>query len=188
MWKSFVNMVQPLRSPTAIGALLAAALLGAPQVRADMARCRGQELTSIAPLNAPRPVETFNASPDWDSGGLDAAESAAQITRTLPDSPGSASLALSGLLTLGAYGVLRSARHMHLAAPPQWYHDGGPLQIGHAVAYEFGPQVLPVCWYQLTASAIDLARTPHRPSGDGVRRPRSQQAVQPQAPRAPPQV
>lgn len=64
----------------------------------------------------------------------------------LPPPPDSARIALSGLLTIGVWSVLRSARGMHLGTIADWYHASAPAQVGHAVAFEPGGQVLLACW------------------------------------------
>jgi hypothetical protein len=53
--------------------------------------------------------------------------------KPLPDPPGSASLFLCAVGTIGAWQVSRSARRLNLAEVPAWLHTGGPDQIGHAV-------------------------------------------------------
>lgn len=71
--------------------------------------------------------------------GADAVE-----VRTLPVLPSSANLLLSAALTMGAWQVVRSTRYLHLSVLPEWYHTGGPGQIGHAVAIDmqFAPATL----------------------------------------------
>jgi len=52
----------------------------------------------------------------------------------LPPGPGSGRLVCSGLLTLLAWPVFRSARHLHLGAAPCWLQTTAPAQIRHSVA------------------------------------------------------
>jgi hypothetical protein len=63
----------------------------------------------------------------------------------LPALPSSASLFLSAALSLGAFHLARSSRHLQLGALPQWYHDQCPAQIGHAVAFDMEFAPLAVC-------------------------------------------
>jgi len=60
-----------------------------------------------------------------------------QKVRQLPGSPGGATLFLMGVGCLGAVKLGRSARSLHLQSLPDWYHTGGPLQIGHAAVLDF---------------------------------------------------
>ncbi len=73
----------------------------------------------------------------------------------LPPPPDSATTALSGLLTIGTYGLVRSARSRWLAAVPGWYQANGPRQVGRAVAIELGEQVLHACWPALAAVPVE---------------------------------
>lgn len=75
----------------------------------------------------------------------DVAPAAASL-RELPPAPSSMALVLSALATLGAYQGVRSVKRLHLNFTPDWYHTGGPTQIGHATPFdlEFGG-ALPVC-------------------------------------------
>jgi hypothetical protein len=67
-----------------------------------------------------------------------------EVVQALPDVPGSVELFCTGLLSLGAFQLVRSTRNLYLSGMPSWYHTGGPDQIGHAVPFdfEFTPQVL----------------------------------------------
>jgi hypothetical protein len=56
--------------------------------------------------------------------------------RELPPAPGSLSLVFSALASLGAYQGVRSLRKLHFGAAPDWYHTGGPRQIGHVVVWD----------------------------------------------------
>jgi hypothetical protein len=65
--------------------------------------------------------------------------------------PGSASLFLSAMVSLGGWHLVRSARHFHLANLPGWYHDGGPVQIGHSVPFDLDFSAVPVCCFEQPA-------------------------------------
>lgn len=69
-----------------------------------------------------------------------------RVIRELPPAPGSATVVLSGLITLAAFGAMRSARDIHLAALPGWYHTGAPDQIGHTVVFDPTYDSLQLCW------------------------------------------
>jgi hypothetical protein len=66
----------------------------------------------------------------------DGAQPSTTHTLNLPGTPGSATLFLSAILSVGALRVMRSAKDLHISALPEWYHTGGPTQIGHAVPFD----------------------------------------------------
>jgi hypothetical protein len=68
----------------------------------------------------------------------------AELTVQIPDSPSGLALGLSASASLGAYGAGRSLRKLHFAALPEWYHTGGPAQVGHATPLDLGSAALPV--------------------------------------------
>ena len=76
-----------------------------------------------------------------------AADASLPPTRQLPPGPGSTGLFLSAVGSLGAWHLSRSARRLHLLHVPDWYHTGGPTQIGHAFAFELAFNALPPCSY-----------------------------------------
>ena len=59
-----------------------------------------------------------------------------QVIRELPGLPGSASLFLSAVLSVGAMQLVRKAGNVHLAHLPEWYHPDAPHQIGHSVVFD----------------------------------------------------
>ncbi|MBN2561997.1 MAG: hypothetical protein JXQ75_13815 [Phycisphaerae bacterium] len=73
--------------------------------------------------------------------------SSAQV-REVPPLPSSAVLFLSAVLSAGAWHLGRSAMHLHLGALPEWYHAGGPDQIGHAVPFDFDFSASPPCRFE----------------------------------------
>ncbi len=83
-----------------------------------------------------------------------------QPVRVLSDDQSSLSLCLYALM---GFGLCRSApwvKKLHLGWVPQWYHDGGPLQIGHSHA--ISPDCLchaPVCCFVQPEGTAD----PHVP-------------------------
>ncbi|HEY3242745.1 MAG TPA: hypothetical protein VGM03_05270 [Phycisphaerae bacterium] len=74
-------------------------------------------------------------------------------TLNLPGTPGSATLFLSAVLSVGALRVLRSAKDLHIGALPEWYHTGGPQQIGHTVAFDLDFGAFLPCSFEQPVSA-----------------------------------
>ena len=63
----------------------------------------------------------------------------AQVSQTqhaldLANQPGSLSLCLYALLGLGLCNSAHWVRKISLGCIPEWYHSGGPFQIGHSLA------------------------------------------------------
>ncbi|MFQ5494004.1 MAG: hypothetical protein ACE5EX_01355 [Phycisphaerae bacterium] len=54
----------------------------------------------------------------------------------LPAPPSSTSLFLSAMVSVGAWHLVRWRRDSRLGAVPDWYHTGGPVQIGHATPFD----------------------------------------------------
>jgi hypothetical protein len=52
--------------------------------------------------------------------------------QALTDGTSSLSLCLSALMGLGLCGSIHWFKRLHWGAIPEWYHDGGPFQIGHS--------------------------------------------------------
>ncbi len=95
------------------------------------------------------------------------------MVRELPPLPGSATLFLSAVLSMGGWHLVRSARHFHWAALPDWYHAGGPLQIGHAPPLDLHCHALPPCCFErpcgerephVLVRRVPIARRPRRNS------------------------
>lgn len=57
----------------------------------------------------------------------------------LTDGINSLSLGLSALIGFGFVGSAHCLKRLHFGLIPEWFHDGGPLQIGHSYA------VMPNC-------------------------------------------
>jgi len=55
-----------------------------------------------------------------------------QHSQALTEGTDSLSLCLSALMGLGLCGSVHWVKRLHWGAIPEWYHDGGPLQIGHS--------------------------------------------------------
>jgi len=121
-----------------------AILLGAVSAaKADM----GAFSVSERPVSQ-APVQQTSSQPQADTGSLDLGLSgvpglgaAASVQANpeasadqLPPEPASLSLVLAGLGSLGAWQLGRAARTLHFGQVPEWFHTGGPVQIGHTFA------------------------------------------------------
>ena len=99
---------------------------------------------------------------DWDGGATtgplfrDIPDASAELTSASPDRPeftvpplpGSASLFLGAMLSVGAWQVVRSTRNANLSFLPEWYHSGGPAQIGHAVPFDLDLNAITLCFFE----------------------------------------
>jgi hypothetical protein len=63
----------------------------------------------------------------------------------LPPAPSSTALFFSAMLSLGAWQLARSSRDLHLGPMPEWYHSGGPAQIGHTTIFDFEYSAVALC-------------------------------------------
>jgi hypothetical protein len=104
----------------------------------------------------------------------------------LPGGPDSSALFLWALGGLGAWQLGRYTRKWHLSALPEWYHTGGPVQVGHAQRLDLERITLDVpLWYDslaaIQASAGPILRLPDVPP-----RPRGLARPLAAAPRGPP--
>lgn len=68
--------------------------------------------------------------------------------RSLPPLPGSATLFLSAMLSVGAWHVFKSASEWHFADLPDWYHANAPAKIGHTFVYDLCTADLPLCCFE----------------------------------------
>jgi hypothetical protein len=57
-----------------------------------------------------------------------------QAPRLLTDGVDSLSLCLSGLMGLGLWASAHWVKRLSFGFIPEWYHNGGPFQIGHSLA------------------------------------------------------
>lgn len=125
-----------------------------------------------APIAIPLPSLPRSPEPDRESDAV-----------PLAPGPNGLALGLSALTSLAAVQVCRSFRKLHLGALPEWYHTGGPAQVGHATPYQLDHVPLAVCDFEQPS---DL-----RP-GVSYRIPREPRSLHPQSflivscPRAPP--
>jgi hypothetical protein len=109
------------------------------------------------------PTDVFSVSDDWPChGGLvsltapflpqtKAEAGLAEKTKApqvLADNQSSLSLCLYVLMGIGLCKVVPSVRKLPLDCVPDWYHSGGPFQLGHR--YALSPDCLthtPVCCF-----------------------------------------
>ncbi len=81
----------------------------------------------------------------------------AKPVQILADHQSSLSLCLYVLMGIGLCKTVPSVRKLSLGCIPEWYHDGGPSQVGHSHAV--GPNLCPamlVCFIQPESTADDL--------------------------------
>ena len=117
---------------------------------------------------------------------LDGAPGAARNTCEVPELPGSASLFLTAMLSLGAWQLARSVRQFDFGAFPDWYHCDGPLQVGHAVAFDLNFHALPLCFIAVSAEQSGASVLCYR-VGREERTPCTQRShLRASTPRAPP--
>jgi hypothetical protein len=74
----------------------------------------------------------FQFLPEKNLDGEQASQS--QHPHALTDGTSSLSLCLSALMGLGLCGSIHWVKRLHFGFIPEWYHDGGPFQIGHSRA------------------------------------------------------
>ena len=85
-----------------------------------------------------------------------------QTARQLPAGPGAATLCLMGIGCIGAVKLGRSARSLHLQSMPEWFHTGGPIQIGHVSVLDLDARALLAPHYDQSPSD-GSARFSHPP-------------------------
>jgi hypothetical protein len=156
--------------------VLVMAFVAATVVHADMAPVcrpgagcrqapRAGDRTCPQPANSPKPHAVFTGSVDSSSlplgflpgvemdGGQTCEE---QPVQPLTEGTGSFSLYLCGLISVGVFRSALSIRKLSLGPIPDWYHDGGPFQIGHRLAAGPDLHFTPVyCFVQPDCGAED---------------------------------
>jgi len=70
-----------------------------------------------------------------------------QNPQILTDGTGSFSLCLSALIGLGMFSSARFVKKLSFGFIPEWYHNGGPFQIGHSHALPESLCPVPVCCF-----------------------------------------
>lgn len=95
----------------------------------------------------------------WPEAKTEAAEAQqAKAPQVLADSQSSLTLCLYVLMGVGLCRAVPSVRKLSLDCIPDWYHDGGPVQVGHSQA--IGPDLCLtplVSFIQPESTAEDLA-------------------------------
>lgn len=71
--------------------------------------------------------------------------------------PSSSVLFLSAFLSLGLWQVARSSRDLQFAHLPNWYHAGGPVQVGHATPLDLSFSPLALCPLQTVNSGREVS-------------------------------
>lgn len=70
-----------------------------------------------------------------------------QNPQILTDGTGSFSLCLSALIGLGMFSSAHLVKRLSFSFVPEWYHNGGPFQIGHSHAMPDSLCPVPVCCF-----------------------------------------
>ena len=164
-----------------IVSLSAAAILAlAMAVRADMAGGSSpapREPVSTAPASPDRIAQTSEADrpdaltplsslavtlggtfPQPSAAAAETDEHGAVAVVGMPAGPGSLSLFLAAIGGLGAWQFGRSAKNLHLGHVPEWYHAGGPAQIGHVSPIDPDFSALTVCLFEQPDDAPPIRR------------------------------
>jgi len=108
-------------------------------------------------------------------------------TIVLPAGPSSVAMFITAIGSLGAWQVVRSARgaRFRLGPIPEWYHTGGPIQIGGATAIDLYCTQPALCALNERAGERQFR---HRPRRDLPSRRESQFLQAVDAPRGPPRL
>jgi hypothetical protein len=109
-----------------------------PPVAADAAtwfpRVASTGGVGLAELDATRTWMQFTAPPPRRLANQeDPHGAAAAAVVSVPPAPSSLALALTAFATIGLLQTGRALSRVHLhGVVPEWYHTGGPAQVGHA--------------------------------------------------------
>lgn len=112
------------------------------------------------PLNYPGVADLdlwpigFLPEPTADTGQTSELQNLLSFT----DGPGNFALCLYALVGLGLFKSAPWVKKLSFSSVPEWYHNGGPLQIGHSIAVNLD-SVCPVpvyCFVQPVHTAEDL--------------------------------
>lgn len=105
------------------------------------------------------------------------------VVREIRKSPNSLSLYLSVLVGVGGWHFVRSARHFGATVAPDWYHTGGPVQVGHVTPLDLSFGTPPLCLFEQPVAPQSLS---HRIRPDEGPRLEPQTCLLLAAPRGPP--
>jgi len=111
---------------------------------------------------------------------------------TVPPGPSSMSLFLSALAGVGAWQLGRNAHKLHVGFLPEWYHAGGPSQVGVATPIDlsFSLTALPICIFKdcLPAGKTALSPAVYRRWSEPASRIPAGAFTLPTDPRGPPKL
>ena len=138
------------------------------------------DLLSAAGLGQPAATNCYPPYPPADTQ-----TPPSQTVRQLPGSPGGATLFLMGVGCIGAVKLGKSARGLHLQSLPDWYHTGGPLQVGGAAAFDFDYDT-PV--FRTLDEPAGVRQFGHHPRREPPPRRKDQFLLTVEAPRGPPRL
>ena len=159
-----------------------------PHRLATLTRQGDVERTSLPPVNFTDLLSAAGLGQSANTNYYPPADTqtpTAKVVHELPAGPGGATLFLMGAGCLGAVKLGRSARGQHLQSLPDWYHTGGPTQIGGAATFDFDYDTPVFCTLDEPAGVQQLR---HYPRGDIPSRPDRQFFLAVEAPRGPPRL
>ena len=152
----------PLLSPTSSLSRLAGSQPAEADAKASVSLVKCRAVVTESPLDLALDVWSpqlgaadtlLGPVAAWTSDGPIQADNTA--IREIRPLPGSLSLFFSAMLSIGGWHLVRSARHVHLGALPEWYHTDAPAQIGHAVSFDFNYAPTALCVFESAASGVD---------------------------------
>ena len=123
-------------------------------------KVKAQPTDSTFPFDCPN-VMDLNLEPFHFSqeAGTDLGQhSQTQTPQILTDGQNSLSLCISAIIGLGLCSSAHYVKRLSLGFIPEWYHNGGPFQIGHSFAVDTG-SVCPLpdrCLVQPVRTAEDV--------------------------------
>ena len=160
---------------------------------------RERDIAQPNPVESPQPVQQTTADPNprniLDMAfGITTVRPAVDFSTptesevkpiVLPSGPSSITLFFTAIGGLGVWQLGRSARNgrFHFGHMPEWYHTGGPTQVGHVVALDLQDQTPIFCCFDRAGGRATLAYSLRR---DIHMRRKSQFMLTPAAPRGPP--
>lgn len=146
--------------------LIAVVLLAAATGRAGMTpidRLDAEPVVSLpvgspAASKSPDLVTSIGVAPGSLAVTTDGAASHVTAVQIASDRQNSLHLCLYALLTMGLGKSVPYVKKFSLGVVPQWYHDGGPFQVGHshAIAPDCLDAVPVYCFIQPESGAEDL--------------------------------
>lgn len=111
---------------------------GRNSIALNTSSCRAvlQKPDSLLPFNYPvtADLDLWSIKFSFDNSADVSHTPEIQPSITLMDGTSSLNLCLSALLSLGLCSSFHWVRKINLGFIPEWYHDGGPCQIGHSHA------------------------------------------------------